>query len=99
MNVLVDQLAFVDVTIAEPYVDRIEPGDVAENLESHLFADLAHGRLAVTLAIAHMALGECPLAVGIDDHSKVYRTSLALKHQSSSGYFGAMSFTLAASFA
>ncbi len=99
MNILVNEFAFVDVTITEPDVDGIEPGDVTENFEAEFFPDFTHRALAIALTITDMALGKSPFAVTIDDHRKVDGPALAFKHQPSSRHFSAMSLTLAATFA
>ncbi len=99
MNVLVNEFAFVDVAIAEPDVDGVEPGDIAQNLEAQLFADFADRALAVTFAGPDVALRKSPLTVTIDDHRKVHGPALAFKHQPSSRDFGTMPFTLTATFA
>jgi hypothetical protein len=99
VNVFVNEFAFVNKTITEPDVYGVEPGDITENVESHFFADFTHRGLAVTLAVTDMALGKSPLAVAIHDHRKIDRPALAFEHQSSGRDFGAMPFTLAATFA
>lgn len=99
MDVFMDELAFVDVAVAEPYVDTIESRDMPQDLETHLFAYLAHCGLAVSLALADMALGERPLAVGVHHHREIHRTALTLKHESPGGHFSPMAFAPPASFA
>lgn len=99
MNVLVNEFALVDITVAEPDVDGIEPSNVTEDFEAEFLANLAHGTLPVAFTFADMALGKSPLAVTVDNHRKVDGPALAFKHQPSSRHFGAMSLTLAATFA
>jgi len=94
-----NEFAFVDVAITEPDVDGVEPGDVAEDFKAHLFPNLTDGTLTVTLPFPHMTFGKGPLAITIHDHRKVDGPALAFKHQPSGRHFGAMSFTLAATFA
>lgn len=94
-----DELTLVDVAVAEPDVDGVEPSDVREPPEPHFFANLAHRRGAVRFAGADVALRERPLAVRVNHHGEKRLTADALEHEAPSGNLVAMPLVRAASLA
>lgn len=99
MNVLVNEFALMDIAIAEPDIDGVEPGNITKDLEAELFPNFTDSTLTIAFTFADMTFRESPLAVTVDDHRKVDGPALAFKHQPSGRHFSAMSFTLAATFA